>query len=73
MITVAYIVLILGLLILEKFISESGRLYGLFFALFVIALGFALCAQLIWMGLLLVAVNILAALRMDLRLRRLTA
>ena len=72
MIPVAYIVLILGLLILEKFISESGRLYGLIFALFVIGLGFVLCSQLIWMGLLLIVVNILAALRRDLRLRRLT-
>ncbi len=73
MIRLIYIVLLLGLLIIEKGLSENGRHRGLILAFFVFCCGLFIAPQLIWAGIILAGINIGRTCLNELWLMRLTA
>lgn len=73
MIKLLYIVLLVGLLILEYYISETKEIRGLLLAGILIFLGVILLPQLVYAGIVMAGVNIGRLCLIELRMMRLTS
>lgn len=73
MITLVYIILLIGLIILERSLSESGQHKGLILAFIVFVGGFFISPQLFWASVILGGINIGRTCISELWLLRLTA
>lgn len=73
MIKLLYIILLVGLLIVERYISEKQEIRGLLLAVGLMILGVVLLPQLLYAGIITAGVNVGRLCITELRMMRLTS